>query len=339
MRTYLFHVSGMHCKACVLLIESELKDAPGVTAAKASWKQHQVEVTGDFAELSRAGLAEKLQPYIVRHNYRLWLEKPPATVAWKEFVIAVPVALAFLGLFVLLQKLGIVNLITAKEVNLVTAFIIGLIASVSTCMAIVGGLTLSISANFAKEGDKVRPQVMFHAGRLAAFFLLGGVIGLLGAQFELGQAGNLILNVVVGLVMLALGVNLLDVLPFMKRFHLTLPPFIARHIKQLQNINHTFTPALLGAATFFLPCGFTQSMQLYSLTIGSFMGGAMTMLVFALGTLPVLALLSFSSLGIHSRKASGVFFKTSGLIVIAFALFNLMNAMVIGGILQPVVRL
>jgi hypothetical protein len=29
-------------------------------------------------------------------------------------------------------------------------------------MAVVGGLLLSMSATFAKEGDKVKPQLMFH---------------------------------------------------------------------------------------------------------------------------------------------------------------------------------
>ena len=50
-------------------------------------------------------------------------------------------------------------------------FGLGLVASVSTCMAVVGGLVLSMSANFAKEGDKFRPQVLFHLGRLVSFFI------------------------------------------------------------------------------------------------------------------------------------------------------------------------
>lgn len=80
-------------------------------------------------------------------------------------------------------------------------------------------------------------------------------------------------------------------------------------------------------------------MQLYALSSGSFVTGSLTMLVFALGTLPVLALLSFASLSLHSRRASGIFFKTAGLVVIAFALFNLMNGLVVAGIIQPIVRL
>ena len=93
---------------------------------------------------------------------------------------------------------------------------------------------------------------------------------------------------------------------------------------------------LVGVATFFLPCGFTQSMQLYTLTTGSFLTGGLTMFAFALGTLPVLALISFSSFSIQKSSKAGVFFKTAGLIVIMFALFNLINSLVVIGVIPPV---
>ena len=66
-----------------------------------------------------------------------------------------PVAVAFGVGFVLLQKAGIVNLVQTGTVTYGTAFVVGIIASLSTCMAVVGGLVLSMSATFAKEGDRV----------------------------------------------------------------------------------------------------------------------------------------------------------------------------------------
>jgi len=104
----------------------------------------------------------------------------------------------------------------------------------------------------------------------------------------------------------------------------------------VKKINHTLTPALLGVVTFFLPCGFTQSMQIYALSTGDFFSGALTMFVFALGTFPVLALMSFTSLGIHDKITRGIFFKTAGLVVIFFAVFNLINNFVAIGALPPI---
>ena len=136
--------------------------------------------------------------------------------------------------------------------------------------------------------------------------------------------------------MLILGINLLDVFHFTKKLQPSMPKFIAKHAHGMSKFNHTLTPLLVGIATFFLPCGFTQSMQLYTLTTGSFLNGGLTMLVYALGTLPVLALISFSSFSIQNSSRSGIFFKSAGLVVIMFALFNLINSMVVIGLISPV---
>ena len=333
--TYTFHVNGMHCNACVVLTESELGDVSEVSKVTSSLATHSVEVTGDFGDKSPEHIARDLSEVLAPHGYSLSLERQKHVAAWSDFTYALPIAGACIVLFIVLQKLGIVNLVTSSEVSLSTAFIIGLIASVSTCMAVVGGLVLSMSATFAKEGDKVRPQVLFHIGRLVSFFVLGGVIGALGSAFQLGGTGTLVLGVIVGLVLLVLGINLLDVFPFAKRLQPSLPSFVGKRVHGLKDVNHTLTPLLVGVATFFLPCGFTQSMQIYSLTTGSFLSGALIMSAFALGTFPVLALLSFSSLSIHKKAQSGVFFKTAGLVVIFFGVFNLINALAGAGIIPP----
>jgi sulfite exporter TauE/SafE len=214
--------------------------------------------------------------------------------------------------------------------------VIGIIASLSTCMAVVGGLVLSMSATFAKEGDRVRPQLMFHIGRIVSFFILGGVIGAIGSAFTLSTTATFVLGLLIAIVMLILGINLLDTFRWAKKLQPSMPKFIAKYAHGLSKFNHSLTPLIVGVATFFLPCGFTQSMQLYTLTTGSFLNGGLTMLAFALGTFPVLALISFSSYSIKNNSKSGIFFKTAGLVVILFALFNLINSLVVIGLLPPV---
>lgn len=304
--------------------------------AKSSLKNHTIEVTGDFGDKTDIQIAEELTGLVKDNGYTVSTEKQVVEKKWSDFKIAVPIAVGFAILFVLLQKLGIVNLVGGGNVTYGTAFVIGIIASLSTCMAVVGGLVLSMSATFAKEGDKIKPQLMFHGGRIVAFFILGGVIGALGSAFTLGTTGTFILGLIIAVVMIILGINLLDVFPWAKRLQPSMPKFIAKRAHGLSNLNHTLTPLFVGIATFFLPCGFTQSMQLYSLTTGSFLKGGLTMLSFALGTLPILALISFSSFSIQNSKRSGIFFKSAGLIVILFALFNLINALVVIGVIPPV---
>jgi len=321
----------MHCKACTVLVESEITGFPGVTRAKASLANHTLQVSGELARKPPLQIIQDLAPALTKHGFSL-SEKPGTHfVAWNQFLVAIPLALLFLAIFCGLQKLGIVNLVSLKDASYFTAITIGVIASLSTCMAVVGGLTLSVSANFAKEGDFFRPQMLFHAGRLIAFFLLGGVIGAIGTQFEFSDSGTFILSLVVGIVMLLLGLKLLDIFPKSRTLLPTLPKFALDWIAPLKSANHTLTPALLGILTFFLPCGFTQSMQIYTLTSGGFIPGALTMGFFALGTLPVLALMSFASLGLKSPWSTGIFFKTAGLVVAAFAMTNIYGALLFAG--------
>lgn len=335
-KKYIFHVHGMHCKSCVLLTESELKDLSNVVYVKSNLHNHSVEIEGDFGNKTSEQIAEELTAPLKRHGYALSLEKQTKTKKWSDFKIAIPIALGFAVLFVVLQKIGLVNLVSAGTVTYGTAFVIGIIASLSTCMAVVGGLVLSMSAVFAKEGDKIKPQLMFHVGRITSFFILGGVIGAIGSAFTLNASGTFILSLIIGIVMLILGINLLEIFHWAKKLQPSMPKFISRHAHGVSKINHTLTPLLVGIATFFLPCGFTQSMQLYTLSTGSFLRGGFTMLAFALGTLPVLALISFSSFSIKNSSKSGIFFKSAGLVVIMFALLNIINSLAVIGLIPPI---
>ncbi len=334
-KTYTFHVSGMHCKACTLLIEENLKEAKGVSAVTADLARNQVVVTGE-SELEPILLAEELTKLVKNNGYTISLEAPAPNRKWADFKYALPIAGIVIALFLFLQKLGLVNLINSSQVGYGTALLIGLIASVSTCLAVVGGLVLSVSANYAKTGGSARPQIFFHMGRILSFFVLGGLLGGLGSSFALGQTGTLILSIFVGLVMLLLGINLLDVFHVARRLTISLPKSWSKISKPKMTAQNALMPFLLGGATFFLPCGFTQAMQIYALTTGNFMQGGLIMLVFALGTLPMLALLSFSSVNINNKPWRGIFFKAAGILVIVLAIFNLLNALAVTGMINPI---
>jgi sulfite exporter TauE/SafE/copper chaperone CopZ len=337
MKTLVFHIGGMHCKACERLAEMELAEAPGVAQVKASLASSLIEVTGDFGDKMPAEMARELGARLEQHGYVLSAEGPLRSpgIKWSEFTVAMPAAVALIALFVLLQELGVGKLVTATRMGYGVAFAIGLVASVSSCIAVVGGLALSLSAYYAKEGDRVVPQVLFHAGRLAGFFVLGGIVGALGTGFVPGRAGSLVLGVAVGGVMILMGAGLLDIFPWLRRWQPALPDFVGEKVRAVKSLHRGVLPLVAGVITFFLPCGFTQAMQIYTLTTGSFLTGGLTMLCFALGTLPVLALVSFSPLELGQRGRSGVFFKTAGLLVIFFGVYNLLISLAAYGVIRP----
>ena len=74
-QTYIFHVHGMHCNACTLLIESELGDLPNIIKVKSNLTDNSVEVVGDFGHKTEEQIAEELTVPVEPHGYTISVEK------------------------------------------------------------------------------------------------------------------------------------------------------------------------------------------------------------------------------------------------------------------------
>lgn len=331
MNTHIFHVSGTHCASCKIFIEDTLNEQDFIQNARVDLKKETVEITTNSNQTPEE-LAEVLTSKIRSNGYTLSVEKTAkekqgGDVIWK----ALPIGLGFLILFFLLQKSGILNLGIGGQTTPITSFIIGLIASVSSCLAIVGGLVLSLSAKISQDNvSDTKTFVLFHAGRLVSFAVLGGVLGAVGSAIGINFTLTAILGLAASVVMLLLGLNLVGVFAKNK---VALPSGLFNFFRKIEH--KTFTPLVLGFATFFLPCGFTQSMQVSALSSGSFVSGFLIMLAFALGTLPMLVLLSFGSASFAHGKHAPLFFKSAGIVVIGLGLFALLAGLAGLGIINP----
>ena len=83
-------------------------------------------------------------------------------------------------------------------------------------------------------------------------------------------------------------------------------------------------PFLMGALTFFLPCGFTMTTQGLALISGGAVQGALIMLFFTLGTLPALLAIGLSAVKFSQKPhLANKFLKVAGILVLFFALFNI----------------
>jgi sulfite exporter TauE/SafE len=255
----------------------------------------------------------------------------------KNALEACAMLLAASALYFLYTRIGSPSfaLEEGSVVSLGTIFLVGVTASVSSCLALVGGLLLSVSAAWCEGREnlshtaKFVPLALFNIGRLAGYLVLGGVIGMIGQNVGLSLKTTGMITVLLALVMLALGLKILHIIP--KSFcTIPLPKSILQRIRGLSKSNHPFAAVLLGALTFFIPCGFTQSVQLLALGSGSFLSGAVIMFAFALGTLP--ALLGISALSAFAEGTFGrLFFKFSGAVVVLLAFVNLSNGLVLSG--------
>jgi sulfite exporter TauE/SafE len=247
------------------------------------------------------------------------------------FLIVVGILFA-LGQFDLLPKQF--GLSTTMSYGLV--FAIGLVASVSSCIAVTGGLLVAVAAKYNETTAnltpmrRMKPLIYFNAGRILSYTLLGGAIGALGSTLTLSPEVTGALTIIASAVMILLGLQMLKLLPALTRFLPTMPKAVGHYIHDLAERDANGGAFVLGGATFFLPCGFTQALQLYVLAKASFTVGALTMLAFSLGTLPALLSLSaLSSLATGSLQRH--FLKFAGAAVIVLGIANIQYGLVLSG--------
>ena len=214
--------------------------------------------------------------------------------------------------------------------------LIGLAASISTCIAVTGGLLVAIAAKYneaagsAQGTARFQPHLFFNAGRILGYAFFGGLIGALGSALALSAGVNGALMIVASVIMIVIGLQMLRLLPPFGLARSLVPESFARRAQDFSQRQTNPAAFLFGASTFFLPCGFTQALQLYVLAKGSAAAGALTMLVFALGTLP--ALLSLSLLSSYARGGfQRYFLKLAGAAVVFLGLVNIEYGLVLTG--------
>lgn len=213
--------------------------------------------------------------------------------------------------------------------SFVAVMLLGLVAGTSSCIAVSGGLMLGV---IAKARARMRTTVMFVAGRIISYAVLGGAIGAVGKALTPSPYVVGALTVLAALAMLIMGLQMLHLAPaWLMGLMPRMPKSWGHKILDREGSTHPTAPFLLGAATFFLPCGFTQALQLYALTTGSAATSAGILLAFALGTAPALLALGWASNSLKG-KAGTLFYRFAGALLIVLGFWNMQNGLSITGI-------
>ena len=335
---YKVQVAGMTCHSCEVLVERSWKNLPGVKDVKADSGKGSVSITAE-----REIPQDQLQKSLLDQKYKVGsqssdIQEKRARPSWSE--LAGLFALA-IGLAWIMTRLG--GLVSGGPVNqsvgLGTALFLGVLASVSSCLAVVSGLLISSTASVAQSSDRASsraiPVLMFLSGRVMSYTLLGGFLGWLGARLAFSSSVTSLILAAAALYMILVGLDMLHLLPDSVRRYLPGTPKALTH-GMLDKAQKTgiWLPSMMGAATFFLPCGFTQALQAYALTTGNFMTSAVILGAFALGTVP--GLLIFGLAATSFKGSTGKFIlKVAGALVIVLGILNLSNGIALAGIRFP----
>jgi hypothetical protein len=119
--------------------------------------------------------------------------------------------------------------------------------------------------------------------------------------------------------MILFGIKMLDIFPKLRKLNIKMPKFFANKIYS----NQKRGPLFIGLLNGFMPCGPLQTMQLYALGTGSFIAGSISMLFFALGTIPLMFGLGVLSTWISSKFTKNMM-KISAILVMILG-FTMLN--------------
>lgn len=175
---------------------------------------------------------------------------------------------------------------------------------------------------------QLKPSLLYNAGRVISYTVIGGIVGALGSVIGFSGSAKGIVAIAGGIFMVMIGLNMLDIFPWLRRIKIGIPKFLGNKI---QNSAGNRGPFFVGLLNGLMPCGPLQTMQFYALGTGSFFSGALAMFLFSLGTVPLMfgfgALSSFLS-----NKFTHRMLKVSAVLVIVLGLTMVNRGLSLSGV-------
>jgi uncharacterized protein len=354
MQEKIYYIRGMHCASCELLIEEKLLKQQNIQVVDASVGNGTLRIdhTGNPPHIKDLNKWFKSDGYHFSEEKQnekktpLFYFKEGKGVQYNKKVLqrkisaVKKITVVFIVLF-LLEKTGATSYISVTEnSSLGLFFLLGIVAGLSSCAALVGGILLSLTKKWNEQFDytastkeKMSPHFFFHGGRILAYGLFGGVLGALGSSFTLENITvYAVVTLLVSVVMMIVGLQMAGV-PWAEKLQLRMPKFVTRKVAGTKKGNTSELPFVIGAGTVLLPCGFTLIAQGIALTSGGPVKGALMMLLFVLGTMiPLLFIGLVSIRGTKDPKRSRAFSFYAGVVLVIFALYNVNGQMNVLGL-------
>ncbi len=207
-----------------------------------------------------------------------------------------------------LKARGIARPELSSTASLGLVFLYGLMSSVH-CVGMCGGIVLSLSSN--PEAKSVTLQnVKYQAARILSYSLVGLLLGALGTVLSIPKHIQGYVPIVCGVIMLIYGISIL-----FGRSAFPLPKWYSRTIGRMVSAN----AFVLGALTALLPCGTMQAVQFYAIASASPVKGMLAMLVFALGTVPLLFLFGAMSSVFENKNLKWIL-PLTGVVILVLAI-------------------
>ncbi|MBU3090531.1 sulfite exporter TauE/SafE family protein [Clostridium sp. CF011] len=309
-------VFDMTCTSCESKVERAVTKLYGVKKASASFSSQSLTIEYD-TDLCNC---EKIRTVIKAAGYSIESSNNHKIVG----IFIIVAAIILIG-----NSSGGIDMTSRLNgATYFVLFIVGVLTSIH-CVGMCGGIMLSQSINKDSKSkfDSIKPALLYNAGRVLAYTVIGGIVGALGSVLSLSLPVKAGLQIFAGVFMIIMGLNMSGYSLF-RKFNIKLP-WPACSVKKKPK-----TPFLVGVLNGLMPCGPLQTMQLYALGTGSAFNGALSMLIFSLGTVPLM--LTFGALsGLITKGYTKTLLKFSGILVVVLGIVMGSRGLALAGVNVP----
>ncbi len=205
---------------------------------------------------------------------------------------------------------------------LLVLLLTGLVGSVGHCVGMCGPLVLLAGARYPRKGIGAAPlHLLYHAGRILFYALMGLVAGALGtAVGKAAEAARIpgVLSVLVGVAVILAGLSYLGWLPFWRRT-VQGGGWWQRTMNRAMKTPGAKGVFLLGALNGLLPCGLVYEALLIAAATARPLLAGLGMLLFGAATIPALVVFGVGaqmlSVGIRQKMiwVGGIFVVLVGI--------------------------
>lgn len=210
---------------------------------------------------------------------------------------------------------------------LLTGFLLGLMGSFH-CAGMCGPIALSLPLNGNTFAQRLLSGLLYNIGRTLMYGLMGALFGLLGQGLHLFGFQRWI-SIVMGAVMIAT-----VVLP--RLFHKPLfaktdifAGFIRRGLQKLFRLRSFGAMFLIGMLNSLLPCGLVYLAIVGAVAIGNICYGSLYLVLFGLGTLPMM--LAIALLGnMLTARIRNIVNKIIPFVVVLIGVIFILRGMCLG---------
>ncbi|MCX6796006.1 MAG: sulfite exporter TauE/SafE family protein [Candidatus Falkowbacteria bacterium] len=316
-------LSGLHCQSCKILIETEVRNLNGVNNIGVDYPGERAKIEFDEKKISE----QEIFKTINKLGYQIDAGAKKNDKRNRPWLMAAILLILFVVIYFLIARFGffeILSHLNEKNLGFSLIFLIGLLVGFH-CVGMCGGLVVAYTTKYMEgDGNKkiTLPHLQYNLGRIISYTVIGGVLGGIGSFFGINPIFNGVVIIMAGAFMILMGLSFLKQWSVLEKIKIRTPQFIAKYLFNQKHKDKSKGPFVIGLLNGFMPCGPLQAIELYALSTGSIVRGALSMGVFVLGTIPVMFSfgLFISSIG---QNYINRIIKVSGALIIILGILML----------------